>query len=148
MKSQLFFTLITLSLLYIKCASDAECESKWILDQTTKKLLKLQGESPDEAYITAYNGLASCYTLRPKDGETCCYIKVKYKIRDTDQKYTAKGCQPVSFQSFNNFKGDVIDGLKQKISSDEQIEDVKVSVKCNSSSFLKVAGLLILALLF
>ena len=103
-------------------------------------------------WTRAYYDAASCATLNPKDGESmCCYIKLKFKNENLDEKFTHKGCYEVKKETYassdkSTFK-DFVNDLENKINIANQNITVKsLSVDC-SSKFLHFVGLSILLFL-
>ncbi len=109
-----------------------------------------------EQLSTAFNELDSCYTLtvleRGSEFISCCYIKVKYRQINNDEKYTVGGCYPLKYDELFNgsFGKSIKEDLEAAIANANAgyIDKVKVDILCNSSSYLKVVGLALLFLLF
>ncbi len=165
MKVELIFTLVLLcAVLPIK--GQDSCESKMIVDPNGNWLLRDDyiDQTKDIGVTKAFNGVHSCYTLKPgqytdtdhttKNYLTCCYLEYKFKIQSNEDVYTSRACIPIRADQINgdidNFESSVIDVLENGIreKSNGVIEEVKdVSVVCSKSSFLKVSALLLLAFL-
>ena len=122
-----------------------------------KELLLLKKE---ERPKIAENKKFSCMSLNTEDqSKTCCYIEVRYKANG--KSYKMRGCVPVSLSNIYNGanKGtvkDLVNEYKQGLPGESLEETMgityekttKVSIECDTSSYLKIAGLIILALLF
>lgn len=127
-------------------------------DNHGKFIDEIRNDLQSDQYY-AYNGLDSCYTLNPEgntrnknyDYMTCCYLEIKYEIISAETKHHAYGCYPVTENQLfsGSFKSSVVEPLKTRIQSkNPEIKIKNIKLKCNSSSFLKVTGLFLLALLF
>ena len=95
-------------------------------------------------YNTVYNGLPSCITLINENG-LCCYMKVKFRNVDADEKYTHKGCVAISESNFQNIDGAITD-QETYITNGGGVDKVDVDIDC-SSKYIKLAGLVLLAFL-
>ena len=97
-------------------------------------------------YKRAYHGSASCISLRSDDDCLCCYLKIKFRNRQADKKFTHRGCISMlgtKVQDMDNF----IEEYEQKIKdSNENIDKVDINIDCNSK-FMKITGLVLLAFL-
>ena len=120
------------------------CSDKAILDD-----YELQNINIDKKL--AFNKIASCASLRTEiDNSACCYIKVKFRNKVADKKFTHRGCTIVQMNEWNNMD-DTIDYYEGNITnfyanSATPIDKVDVDIDCGSN-YLKLAGLLLLALL-
>ena len=121
------------------------CSDKAILDDY-EFLQNINGDKK-----LAFNKIASCASLRTEiDNSACCYIKVKFRNKNADKKFTHRGCTIVSMSEWNNMDN-TIDYYEGNITnyyadSSTPIDKVDVDIDC-SSNYLKLAGLLLLALL-
>lgn len=127
-----------------------ECSKKAILDSS----YEFKNSIYDD-HKSAFNEVASCASLRTDSLDTyCCYIKVKFKNKTADKKFTHRGCTVISQTQFNDMD-QTIDDYEEKISNyysnnqDEeyQLEKVDVHIDCGSK-YIKLAGLILLAFLF
>ena len=50
----------------------------------------------------AYNGVASWTSLKTSDYATCCYIKVKLKNKEADEKFTHRGYIEITTEEYGN----------------------------------------------
>ena len=119
----------------------SECDSKAILSGNS--LI-------EDTYADckkAFNGYASCISLRSDDESLCCYIKVKFKNKQADKKFTHKGCIQLGATSLQDVKA-TTKYYEQALENDESqnFSKVDVSIDCNSK-FIKLTGLLLLAFL-
>ena len=94
----------------------------------------------------AYNHAASCATLKPDSttiGMSCCYIKVKFKNAQLDEKFTQKGCIEMDIadaminDDFDGYKDAVEDYINKQ---NPNVEVKSLSIDCNSK-FLHLAGI-------
>ena len=116
------------------------CTSKYIINGT--KLIY----DPYSDFNNAFNGPSSCASLRSTYNTACCYLKIKFKNKMANEKYTHTGCIEVTSSEWENVDN-VVNRIKSNItSSDSNLEAKKVSIDCNSS-YIKLAGLFIFALL-
>ena len=141
----IFFQLVVITLI-ITVTSDPDytlgsyCTTKKILDGSR---LIYDGYADHKE---AYNGIASCASLRSKFDTACCYIKVKFKNAQAGKKYTHRGCIEVYGQEWNNIK-DVISNFEGNIShSNITVEKQDVDIDCHSR-LIKLTGLVLLAFL-
>jgi hypothetical protein len=120
------------------------CSDKAILDD-----YELQNLNVDKKL--AFNKIASCASLRTgEDNSACCYIKVKFRNKVADKKFTHRGCTIIRKNEWNNMD-DTFDNYEGNITnfyanSATPIDKVDVDIDCGSN-YLKLAGLLLLALL-
>ena len=120
---------------------------------STKTILESNQIPTEYSYAdrkVAYNEIASCASLRTAendqiDNHACCYLKVKFKNKDADKKFTHKGCIELSLDQMGNIDN-TIESLESSISTPENIEKVDVDIDC-SSKYLKLAGLILLSFL-
>ena len=120
----------------------SDCKSKSILDG--RRLIY----SPYEDYTSAYNDYSSCTSLKSGHNHACCYLYVNFKNEVNDNKYTHKGCVEVSGSEWGEIKN-TIENLKNNITTNYKNATVnvkKVKIDCDSN-YIKLAGLLIVALL-
>ena len=153
MPKMIFFAFITLTLVSLS-VSQLSCSDKFIID-SNKKLI---GSATSDV-TNAYNGPASCATLKLNGGYACCYIKIKFKNEDIDEKFTHKGCYEIKDSDGTNYiLGDNIDfdfdeqivgGIEtafDQVNTSPKLSYKSVSVDCNSK-YLQIAGLALLFLL-
>ena len=134
--------VIACALTYVLSALGGSCSDKEILNGNVLKY------SSYEDSQVAYNHASSCSSLRSDFNHACCYLKVKFKNSVADKKYTHRGCIQVSLTEWQNID-DLIDSLENNITSSDRnvtIEKRDVHIDCNSN-YIKLAGLLIFALL-
>ena len=137
MKTKIIYFLIALSV-----AVAQTCSEKAILDKSESSFT--YNEYSD--YDGVYHGIASCYSLETGDDSLCCYIKVKFKNKEADKKFTHKGCYTLKSEYFNDIDGKIKE-IKEKLSPDNgNIEKVDIKLDCNSK-FMRLAGLILLSLL-
>jgi len=118
-----------------------ECESKAILEDY---------EFLSDTYAdikSAYHGIASCISLHNDDENSlCCYLKIKFRNKQVDKKYTHRGCIPMlakDVEDLDNF----IDNYEAEMEKrNENIDKVDIDIDCNSK-FMKITGLVLLAFL-
>ena len=133
----LIFAMITLGVNLYNVGN--ECQSKAIFNGNT--LLE-----PYADVKKAFNGAASCVSLRSDDESLCCYIKAKFKNRIADQKFTHKGCIELTGEDLADVKATTKRYEAYLENDSETYKDVDVDIDCNSK-FIKLTGLVILALL-
>ena len=138
MQMNSFVVLIVLAVAPF-CAALGSCSEKTLFSS----YYKLSDITTDRTL--AYNKAASCATLKPdgtSHGLTCCYIKVKFKNTDYDEKFTQKGCMEFDLtdviinDNFDEFK----DSVEKYIADQSGVEVKKLSIDC-SSKFLHLAGI-------
>ena len=137
-------TFVLLAYVFAYCINayslGSSCSSKYILNNT-----RLIYDTYAD-YKTAFNEVASCASLRSAYDTGCCYLKVQFKNKIAGERYTHRGCIEITGSQWENVKG-LVSTIKSNISSSDSNLDVKkVSIDCNSS-YIKLAGLLIFALL-
>ena len=138
MQMNSFVVLIVLAVAPF-CAALGSCSEKTLFSSG----YKLSDTTTDRTL--AYNEAASCATLKPDSttsGMMCCYIKVKFKNNDLDEKFTQKGCMEfdatdaIINDNFDEFK----DNVEKYIQDQSGVEVKKLSIDC-SSKFLHLAGI-------
>lgn len=139
-----FFIIILLTLILIVPSHSykygGNCNERAILDGN-----HLIGDSYSDNK-QAYNGIASCGSLRSALYTACCYIKVKYRNKQADKKYTHYGCIEIYDNELVDIKT-VINNLKANITHNEvEIDKTKVDIDCHSK-LIKLTGLFLLAFL-
>ena len=82
-----FLSIVSFLILYVSPAYQlgGQCSDKYILENGKLKY------DVYEDHKEAFNGIASCVSLRSTIDTACCYIKVKFKNEAADQKYTHRG---------------------------------------------------------
>ena len=149
MKINSFFLMLALAVVPFCTAGD--CSDKSLFQDSG---YTLKTKVSDLTY--AYNEAASCVTLQPVDGTACCYIKIKFKNKDVDEKFTQKGCITITDDeyrkyvadvddedNFKDFKNHVRDTIETKNGGEEKIDVKSISIDC-SSKFLQLAGIALL----
>ena len=139
----LFFQLVVITLITM-------VSSDYILGSncTTKRILNGNRLIYDvySDHKEAYNGIASCASLRSKFDTACCYIKVKFKNGAAGKKYTHRGCVEIYGQEWNSIK-DVIKNFEGNITHQNiSIEKQDVDIDCHSR-LIKLTGIVLLAFL-
>ena len=138
MQMNSFVVLIVLAVAPF-CTALGSCSEKTLFSSS----YKLSDKTTDKTL--AYNEAASCATLKPDSttsGMMCCYIKVKFKNKDLDEKFTQKGCMEFDVtdaiinDKFDEFK----DNVEGYIQDQSDVEVKKLSIDC-SSKFLHLAGI-------
>ena len=132
-----------------------KCQSKSLFKASNSLVL----EATDGDVIKAYNEVASCASLDTDEDPdedlddlyTCCYIKLKIKNEQLDEKFDQKGCIQKSANDYIiedfDFK-DYVDDVKEYIESNNtNITVKKISIDCSSKYLQFVAISLILFLL-
>ena len=138
MQMNSFVVLIVLAVAPF-CAALGSCSEKTLFSSG----YKLSDTTTDRTL--AYNEAASCATLKPDSttsGMMCCYIKVKFKNTDLDEKFTQKGCMEFDVTDAiinDNFK-DYKDAVEGYIQHQSGVEVKSLSIDC-SSKFLHLAGI-------
>ena len=139
MQMNSFVVLIVLAIAPF-CTALGSCSEKTLFSSG----YKLSDTTTDRTL--AYNEAASCATLKPdstSQGMMCCYIKVKFKNTNLDEKFTQKGCMEIDItdaiinDGFDEFKDSVETGIGNV---NPNIEVKKLSIDC-SSKFLHLAGI-------
>ncbi len=136
----------------IFCANSLyDCQSKSLFTGPNSLIL----EAIDGDVIKAYNEVASCASLDTEEDDddltTCCYIKLKIKNEQLDEKFDQKGCIQMSANDYVaedfDFK-DYVDDIKEYIElNNTNITVKKISIDCSSKYLQFVAISLILFLL-
>ena len=138
-----FLSIVSFLILYVSPAYQlgGQCSDKYILENGKLKY-DVYGDHKE-----AFNGIASCVSLRSTIDTACCYIKVKFKNEAADKKYTHRGCVELYGEEWNNIKS-VINAFESNItaSSGEQISIKDVDIDCHSN-LIKITGLILLAFL-
>ena len=118
-----------------------QCEDKAILDGNNF----LYDTYEDQK--SAYHEAASCISLHTdEDDSFCCYMKVKFRNRAADKKFTHKGCVSMLGKDVFEIK-DYIKAYENNINqANENIDKVDMDIDCNSK-FIKITGLVLLAFL-
>ena len=117
-----------------------ECKSKAVLDGNNF----LYDTYEDQK--SAFHGAASCISLRSEDNSMCCYLKIKYRNRQADKKFTHRGCTQITGANIDNIDN-YIDEFEQSIkAANENIDKIDINIDCNSK-FMKITGLVLLAFL-
>ena len=148
MKISSFVVLLALAALPF-CTSLGKCSDKAIFkDYTNYELI-----NNNQDKTLAYNSEASCYTLNSdSDGYHCCYVKVKFKNEQLDEKFTQKGCMEFTNEGFENAVvndndqmdfDDFKDEIETKIEQSSGVKVKSLSINC-SSKFLHLAGIALL----
>ena len=139
----LFFGLIVFTLFVkvdLEYSVGAYCSTKYILNGNT---LMYDGYYDHKE---AYNGIASCASLRSDENTACCYIKVKFKNQQAGKKYTHRGCVQITGWQWQKIE-DVIKDYEGSISHPNiTVEKQDVEIDCHSR-LLKLTGLVLLAFL-
>ena len=152
MTKKLFFAIIVSTL--ISMSFSGLCSNKEILnDDYTLK----ESDYAASDRTLAFNGPASCATLST-DGITCCYIKIKFKNQQTDEKYTHKGCYALTESrildigltatNIDDIKWkDIIKAIEQNFdNANSNLSSKKIDLDCNSK-YLHYVGFALLFLL-
>ena len=137
------FLLLTLSLIVSVnlIVLGGECNDKAILDDNTFIYDTYEDQK------CAYHGAASCISLHTEEDDSlCCYMKVKFRNRAADKKFTHKGCVSMLGTNVPVIK-DYIKNYENTINQqNENIDKVDIDIDCNSK-FIKITGLVLLAFL-
>ena len=138
-----FLSIVSFLILYVSPAYQLGglCSDKYILENGKLKY-DIYGDHKE-----AFNGIASCVSLRSTIDTACCYIKVKFKNEAADKKYTHRGCVELYGEEWNGIK-DVINNFENNITaaSGEGISIKDVDIDCHSN-LIKITGLILLAFL-
>ena len=150
MPKKIIFAIVALTLVSLS-VSQSSCSYKAVLDSDGNLL-----NSGISDVTKAYNGPASCATLRLDGGLLCCYIKFKFKNEEIDEKFTHKGCYEIPGETTGvindsedfDFEENIIDILETKFNNKYQnkYSSKKISIDC-SSKYLHLAGFALLFLL-
>ena len=118
-----------------------ECEDKAILNGNNFIYDTYEDQK------SAYHGAASCVSLRSdEDNSLCCYMKIKFRNKSADKKFTHRGCIPMlgtNAQNMKNFIKEYEQNIKE---TNENIDKVDINIDC-TSKFMKITGLVLLAFL-
>ena len=81
---------------------------------------------------SAYHGAASCVSLHSdEDNSLCCYLKIKFRNRQADKKFTHRGCIAMLGRYVRNIS-DYIDQYEENIkAANENIDKVDIDIDCN-----------------
>ena len=90
MPKKIIFAIVAMILVSLSVSQDS-CSDKFIMDSN-----KVITGSTYSDVTKAYNGPASCATLKLDGGYMCCYIKIKFKNENLDEKFTHKGCYEIT----------------------------------------------------
>ena len=136
------FLLVTLTLIsFVNLELGGQCENKKILNDNNFLY------DTYEDYTIAYNEAPSCVSLRTEeDNSLCCYIKVKFRNRGADKKFTHKGCAKIYGTNLQDIKNYIKNYENSINEENENIDKVDIDIDCNSK-FIKITGLVLLALL-
>ena len=139
-----FLSIVSFLILYVSPAYQLGglCSDKYILENGKLKY-DIYGDHKE-----AFNGIASCVSLRSTIDTACCYIKVKFKNEAADKKYTHRGCVELYGEEWNGIK-EVINAFESNITEDgngEKITVKDVDIDCHSN-LIKITGLILLAFL-
>jgi hypothetical protein len=138
-----FLSIVSFLILYVSPAYQlgGQCSDKYILENGKLKY------DIYEDHKEAFNGIASCVSLRSTIDTACCYLKVKFKNEAADKKYTHRGCVELYGEEWNGIK-DVINNFENNITaaSGEGISIKDVDIDCHSN-LIKITGLILLAFL-
>ena len=139
-----FLSIVSFLILYVSPAYQLGglCSDKYILENGKLKY-DIYGDHKE-----AFNGIASCVSLRSTIDTACCYIKVKFKNEAADKKYTHRGCIELYGEEWNGIKN-VISAFESNITAAESGEKITVKdvdIDCHSN-LIKITGLILLAFL-
>ena len=152
MTKSLFFAIIVSTLISM-CFSGLCSEKEILNDDYTLR----ESDYAASDRTLAFNEVASCATLST-DGYTCCYIKIKFKNQQADEKYTHKGCYALtesraidiglSTPDTDDVKWkDIINVIEQKFdNANPNLSSKKIDLDCNSK-YLHYVGFALLFLL-
>ncbi len=140
-----FLSIVSFLILYVSPAYQlgGNCKDKYILDEYSRLTHDVY-----EDHKEAFNGIASCVSLRSTIDTACCYMKVKFKNEAADKKYTHRGCVELYAVEWNDIKS-VINAFESNITEDgngEKITVKDVDIDCHSN-LIKITGLILLAFL-
>ena len=99
----------------------------------------------------AYNDVASCATLTTENSDYfCCYMKIKFKNEVFDEKFTQRGCIPVSYVYLFNDDKDIfrsfLDDKESNISKASNVTVKSLDIDC-SAKFINIFTLSLLLFL-
>ena len=154
MPKKIIFAIVAMILVSLSVSQDS-CSDKFILDSNRV----ITGNTYSDV-TKAYNGPASCATLKlDNGGYMCCYIKIKFKNENLDEKFTHKGCYEITdsdsakyvmgdYDDFD-FKDVIIGGLENSFDTANRNLNLtykSISVDC-SSKYLNLVGFALLFML-
>ena len=154
MKSiSILLLLCFLSNIYADIEPLRNCSEKSLFkNMDTFELLAKNGD-----VVKAYNGIASCGSLKTDDDDDedddlkmCCYIKLKIKNKELDQKFEQKGCIKMTLSNYvdEDFDfGKYKDDIKSAIETNNSVDVKKISIDCSAKYLQLVSISLILFLL-
>ena len=154
MKSiSILLLLCFLSDIYADIEPLRNCSEKSLFkNMDTFELLAKNGD-----VVKAYNGIASCGSLKTDDDDDedddlkmCCYIKLKIKNKELDQKFEQKGCIEMTLSNYvdEDFDfGKYKDDIKNAIEVNNTVDVKKISIDCSAKYLQLVSISLILFLL-
>ena len=153
MPKKIIFAIVAMTLVSLSVSQDS-CSDKFILDSNKV----ITGNTYSDV-TKAYNGPASCATLKLDGGYMCCYIKIKFKNEELDEKFTHKGCYEITDSDSAkyvmgdsddfDFKDVIIGGLENSFDPANQKLNLtykSISVDC-SSKYLNLVGFALLFML-
>ena len=159
MKSNILYIAILFISFNLSIEYGGSCDDKKVLKQETDTITGFDFEDGDNNfyndYKQAYNKEYSCDTLSTEEKHYCCYMKLKYKNKISDKKYTHTGCVELNstqienidetieifengLETYRNRKGNKFDK--------DNISKVSISIDC-SSTFLKIFATALLSFL-
>ena len=94
----------------------------------------------------AYNGVASCESLKTEQYSECCYMKIKFKNTVADEKFTHRGCIEITSEEYSKIKAYRNNLEDLLIQNNYNISKVDIDIDCNSK-IIKLTGLIFLAFL-
>ena len=94
----------------------------------------------------AYNGVASCESLKTAEYSECCYMKIKFKNTVADEKFTHRGCIEITSEEYSKIKAYRNNLEDLLIQNNYNISKVDIDIDCNSK-IIKLTGLIFLAFL-
>ena len=151
MPKKIIFAIVAMILVSLSVSQDS-CSDKFILDSNRV----ITGNTYSDV-TKAYNGPASCATLKlDNGGYLCCYLKIKFKNEIYDEKFTHRGCYEITdadsakyvMGDYDDFDFDTItDGIEDAFNKHNGNMTAKtVSLDC-SSKYLHLAGFALLFML-
>ena len=145
MKNKILFFISLVLTLFVTVKSEYTlgnvCNTKRILDGNSRLIYDGYAD-----HKSAFNGIGSCISLHSNDNTACCYIKVKYKNKEADKKFTHRGCIEITADEWQDIKN-VIKGLEGNITHQNiTVEKQDVEIDCHSK-LIKLTGLILLAFL-
>ena len=118
-------------------------------DCSTKTLFNDARQLYNSTYANtkrAYNGIASCDSLKTAEFSACCYMKIKFKNTVADEKFTHRGCIEITYDQYDQIK-EYRNFLEDElIKNNNNITKVDIDIDCNSK-IIKLTGLIFLAFL-